>query len=217
MIHDIDEALRSVIREEALAGADVEVALDAPTRDWAARRSGPTVDMYLYDIREDLLRRERGRIPEYDESGAVVGHRPPPRWVKLSYLVTAWTTRPEDEHRLLASILAVLMAHEALPPARLSGPVAASGLSVGLSVALPPPEDRSFADVWTALGGELKPSLDVVVTAPVVAVAEPAAPLVTEGMRLEVTEAPDDGVIGHLVSAPDGPGGAVTIRVRRPT
>ena len=35
-----------------------------------------------------------------------------------------------------------------------------------LTVALPPPEDRSFADVWSALGGELKPSLDVVVSAP---------------------------------------------------
>ena len=35
-----------------------------------------------------------------------------------------------------------------------------------LSVGLPPPEDRAFADVWSALGGELKPSLDVVVTAP---------------------------------------------------
>jgi hypothetical protein len=33
-------------------------------------------------------------------------------------------------------------------------------------IALPPPEDRSFADVWSALGGELKPSLDLVVCAP---------------------------------------------------
>ena len=36
-----------------------------------------------------------------------------------------------------------------------------------MTVALPPPEDRSFADVWSALGGELKPSLDLVVSAPV--------------------------------------------------
>ena len=35
-----------------------------------------------------------------------------------------------------------------------------------VTVALPPPEDRSFADVWSALGGELKPSLDIVVSAP---------------------------------------------------
>jgi hypothetical protein len=38
---------------------------------------------------------------------------------------------------------------------------------VPVSIALPPPEDRSFADVWSALGGELKPSLDVVVSVPV--------------------------------------------------
>src|SRR4051795_3636566 len=35
-----------------------------------------------------------------------------------------------------------------------------------MTVGLPPPEDRSFADVWSALGGELKPSLDLVVSVP---------------------------------------------------
>ncbi len=36
-----------------------------------------------------------------------------------------------------------------------------------MTIALPPPEDRAFTDVWSALGGELKPSIDVVVSAPV--------------------------------------------------
>ena len=40
-------------------------------------------------------------------------------------------------------------------------------LPVPLTVGLPPPEDRGFADVWSALGGELKPSIDVVVSAPI--------------------------------------------------
>ena len=31
---------------------------------------------------------------------------------------------------------------------------------------MPPPEDRALSDVWSALGGELKPSLDLVVIAP---------------------------------------------------
>ena len=39
---------------------DVDVVFDAPTKDWAARRNAPTVNLYLYDIREDLRRRERG-------------------------------------------------------------------------------------------------------------------------------------------------------------
>jgi hypothetical protein len=166
VIHEVDSALRALVLREGLDGADVEVVFDAPTKDWAGRRNAPTVDVYLYDIREDLRRRERGMINEYDGVGRVVARRLPPRHFALSYLVTAWTQRPVDEHRLLSALLACFLRHDAVPAELLDGPVAALGLPVPLSVALPPPEDRSFADVWSALGGELKPSLDIVVSVP---------------------------------------------------
>jgi hypothetical protein len=167
MIHEVDEALRRMVREEGLTGSqDVEVVFDAPTKDWAARRNAPTVNLYLYDIREDLRRRSRGMINSYDSTGMVADRHLPPRHIKLSYLITAWTQRPEDEHRLLSSLLGCFLGYEAIPTTLLSGPLAELGLPVPVTVALPPPEDRSFADVWTALGGELKPSLDVVVSAP---------------------------------------------------
>jgi hypothetical protein len=169
MIHEVDEALRTLIRGEALRGSDVEVVFEAPTKDWAARRNAPTVNLYLYDLREDLRRRQRGLLNEYDERGKVVARHKPPRYFKLSYLLTAWTQRAEDEHRLLSAILLTLLRHEIVPPTLLRGQLAELGLGVPLSVALPPPEDRSFADVWSALGGELKPSLDIVVSAPVLA------------------------------------------------
>ena len=60
MIHEVDLALRALIEREATDGTDVEVVFDAPTKDWAGRRNVPTIDVYLYDIREDLRRRERG-------------------------------------------------------------------------------------------------------------------------------------------------------------
>ncbi|MGY1640637.1 DUF4255 domain-containing protein [Geodermatophilus sp. SYSU D00703] len=167
MIHDVDSALRALILREGLDGADAEVVFDAPTKDWAGRRTAPTVDVYLYDIREDLRRRERGMINEYDDARRVVARRLPPRHFKLSYLITAWTQRPVDEHRLLSGLLACFLRHDALPADLLDGPVAELGLPVPVSVALPPPEDRSFADVWSALGGELKPSLDIVVSVPI--------------------------------------------------
>ncbi len=186
MIHEVDEALRRLVRGEALAGSDVDVVLDAPTKDWAARRNAPTVNLYLYDIREDLRRRERGLINEYDADGAVTSRHMPPRHVKLSYLLTAWTQRPEDEHRLLSSLLFCLLGYESLPAGLLEGPLAALALPVPMTVALPPPEDRAFADVWSALGGELKPSLDVVVSAPVDAGKRyPAGPPVREGMQVD--------------------------------
>ncbi|MGQ0775353.1 MAG: DUF4255 domain-containing protein [Pseudonocardiales bacterium] len=182
----MDEALRRLLREQALDGSEVDVVFDAPTKDWAARRNAPTVNLYLYDIREDLRRRERGLINEYDEDGAVTARHLPPRYIKLSYLLTAWTQRPEDEHRLLSALLTCLLGHESIPLELLTGPLGQLALPVPLTVALPPPEDRSFADVWTALGGELKPSLDVVVSAAVDAGRRhPAGPPVREGLQVD--------------------------------
>ena len=155
-----------MIEREATDGTEVEVVFDAPTKDWAGRRNVPTIDVYLYDIREDLRRRERGLINEYDDRDQISGRRLPPRHFKLSYLVTAWTQRPEDEHRLLSALLSCFLRHDAIPRTWSPGHWPNSGLPVPITVALPPPEDRSFADVWSALGGELKPSLDVVVSAP---------------------------------------------------
>src|SRR5215831_1021966 len=181
VIYEIDEALRALIRQDALPGSDVEVVFDAPTKEWASRRNTPTVDVHLYDIREDLRRRERGMINDYDDRGRVVDRRLPPRYFKLSYLITAWTQRPEDEHRLLSETLACFLHHDAIPAGLLEGPLAELALPVAITVGLPPPEDRGFADVWSALGGELKPSLDVVIAVPIdTGQRWPAAPLVTQ-------------------------------------
>jgi hypothetical protein len=167
VIGEVDSALRALIEREAIGRGDVEVVFDAPTKEWAGRRNSPTIDVYLYDIREDMRRRERGLLNEYDDQVRVIARHLPPRHFKLSYLLTAWTQRPEDEHRLLSALLGCFLRFDALPADVLSGSLAELGLPVPVTVALPPPEDRAFADVWSALGGELKPSIDLVVSAPV--------------------------------------------------
>ena len=187
MIGEVDEALRTLVRE-AVESPDVEVVLDAPTKDWAARRNAPTVDVYLYDLREDLRRRTRGELENRVE-GKVSTRYQPPRHFRLSYLVTAWTQRPEDEHRLLDAALRHLLRFDALPARVLDETLARAGARVPLFVGLPPPEDRGFADVWTALGGELKPSIDVVVDVPVLTpVSAPVGPPVEDGMRLDLAD-----------------------------
>ncbi|MFC4909620.1 DUF4255 domain-containing protein [Actinomadura gamaensis] len=189
MIHEVDEALRAVITERALPSGEVRVAFEAPNREWAAARNTPTVNAYLYDIREDVSRRERGAVPVYGENGRVVARRQPPRYFRLSYLVTAWTKRPEDEHRLLSAVLACLLRHETLPADALppGGVLAELGLVVPVTAAVPPPESRSIADIWSALGGELKPSLDVVVIAPMPVSPEyEVGPAVTDSIAVTV-------------------------------
>jgi hypothetical protein len=155
------------VRSRAKLGAEVEIELAAPTTEWASKRNAPTINVYLYDIREDLSKRENGFVVERDQRGMVVSRKPPPRYFKLSYLVTAWTQRPEDEHRLLDELLRAFLLDDALPKSLMVGDLGSTGLAAAISVGLRPPEDRAFADVWSSLGGELKPSLDVVVTVPI--------------------------------------------------
>ncbi|MFB7243982.1 DUF4255 domain-containing protein [Streptomyces populi] len=205
MIHEVDDALRALVRDDALRGTQVSVVFDAPTREWGAKVNAPTVNLYLYDIREDMRRRSRGLSNEYDERGTVVARHRPPRYFKLSYLITAWTRRPEDEHRLLSSLLLCLLGSDAMPAEHLTGSLAGLPLPVPMTIALPPPEDRSFADVWSALGGELKPSLDLVVSVPLVGTGTvPVGPPVTEegGLRLGVENTERTGHAGQ------GPAGA---------
>ena len=167
MIHEVDETLRGIVKRDVINGSDIEVVFDAPTKDWASRRNTPTIDIYLYDIREDTKRREAGRFEVKDETGRIIGRRPMPRIFKLSYLITAWTQRPEDEHRLLSSMLACFLRNDRIPTVSLHGSLQENGWPLDVTIGLPPPEDRALSDVWSALGGELKPSLDLVIITPI--------------------------------------------------
>lgn len=193
MIREIDDALRDLVRTRAgMADSDVEVVFDAPTTDWAARRNAPTVNMFLYDIREDPRWRERGWTPQREPDGTISSRTPAPHLFKLSYLVTAWTSRPEDEHRLLDALLSTLLGQSVLPPELLGGALA--GRQIPMTVGMPPPEDRGFADVWSSLGGQLKPSIDVVLTAPFSAgPVLPAGPPVQSPTVIDLDDRVDGG------------------------
>ena len=167
MINEVDETLRSLVRSEVVNDTDVDVVFDAPTRDWASRRNKPTLDLYLYDIREDLRRRESGYLEKRDEEGKVVSRQQLPRFFKLAYLVTAWTQRPEDEHRLLSATLAAIIRYTTVPPEFMTPLLVESDMPLMIQIAYPPPENRQVSDVWSSLGGDLKPSIDLVVTMPI--------------------------------------------------
>jgi hypothetical protein len=188
MIQDVDESLRALVKRDALNGSKAEVAFDAPTKEWSSRRNTPTVDLYLYDIREDLEQREVMWEQLRNDSGFVQERRPPPRRFKLSYLVTAWTQRPEDEHRLLSALLSCFLRHPTMPPDALNGTLVDARQPILINIGQPPPQDRSISDVWSALGGELKPSLDLVVNAPFdVRIATPAGPPVMEEPKFTIS------------------------------
>jgi len=163
MINEVDEALRSLVKADVVAGAEIEVVFDAPTREWAARRNKPTIDLYLYDIREDMRLRQTGYVERRNDRGMVEERYDMPRYYKLAYLITAWTQRPEDEHRLLTAILSCFILHESMPAEHMTPLLTELGFPVSMQIAYPPPENRQVSDVWSSLGGDLKASVDLVV------------------------------------------------------
>ncbi|MFE4328841.1 DUF4255 domain-containing protein [Streptomyces sp. NPDC056831] len=189
MIHEVDEGLRLLLVDAGLQESGVDLVFDAPTKDWSARRNAPTISVFLHGIREDATRRRTGTAEEHDDQGMVIGWRTPPRWFELTYLVTAWTNRPQDEHRLLSEVLRCLVRSDVLPARMHTGSLAELGLTVEIEAAGPGIDGPSASDVWSALGGELKAAIDLRVWAPLAGERTSAGPPVTEGLVVKAEPA----------------------------
>lgn len=164
MIDDLDEALRELlIREIPIHNNEVDIGFDQPRRDWSARLSRPTLNLYLYDIRENVrLRREQTQRTMERRPDSVLTQRQGIR-VDLHYLVTAWATAAEDEHRLLARTLLALLRHAELPDDLLPEGLQDQPNPIPLKVAQPDTLDKP-SDLWSVLDNNQRPGLVMTTT-----------------------------------------------------
>ncbi|HET8522978.1 MAG TPA: Pvc16 family protein [Thermomicrobiales bacterium] len=168
MLDALDETIKAVLREiGGMDPAEIDIAFEAPDREWASRVSKPTVNCYLYDIRENLELRGTDWIVERDPTnGNLVTKRQPPHRYDLSYVCTAWTADVEDEHRLLWRVLATFLQCPRLPLHLLRGELASVDGPIMTEVAQPDGLLRDPADVWSALDNRIRPSVNFVATLP---------------------------------------------------
>jgi hypothetical protein len=164
MLADLDETLRSMLKRElGTHGFDgVEIAFDAPDKEWSSQLSTPTVSLFLYDLREAQdVRPIEWR--EVQTNGTTQELRPPLR-IDASFAVTAWTREVQDEHRLLSQVLAILYAYPVLPDDVLTGTLANGSQQFPLRTRVAQARSDGGSDFWGAVGGQYKASLDYVVT-----------------------------------------------------
>jgi hypothetical protein len=157
-IADLDEALRSLLRRELRRHGfeGVEIAFDAPSKEWSGKLTSPTVDLFLYDLREASVRAQSTPTERRGNGQAVVTQ--PALRLELTYAVTAWTKAVEDEHRLLSQVLAILYSYRRLPEDVVGG----SAVLAQVETAVGRPREEK-ADFWTSVGGQYKASIDFVV------------------------------------------------------
>src|SRR3954447_21159991 len=196
MLADLDETLRSLLKEELERHGfeGVDIAFDAPARDWSGQLSKPTVNLFLYDLREAELQRssEWSRVKK---DGRRIESRPP-MIVECSYAVTAWTQAVEDEHRLLSQVLAILFAYPQLPVERLNGRLQNGSQPWPIKGRIGQGKGEK-SDFWTAVGGQYKVSLDYVARLSVESGAkkERGPEVRTQTVRTSLSDAPKRTVL----------------------
>src|SRR5919197_5455971 len=157
MLHLLDETLEAFLRAEVpLPARQVEVSFEAPDAEWGAAVTKPTVNLFLWDLRVNTAEREAGMELVEQEDGKRARRPQKPR-VDCRYLVTAWTTEVQDEHRLLGAVLAALLSHREIAAEHLQG--AYADVRPLPTVSAAQPEGDGSPDLWQALGGKLKPGL----------------------------------------------------------
>jgi hypothetical protein len=142
---------------------EVDITFEVPGKEWADRLVRPTLNLYLFELVENVELRQA-----QFQTRHVNGHaefRSPPRRVDLKYVVTAVTTNPEDAYRLLWRTIGVLMRAPELGPElfpddlRIEAPIVARVAQ--------PDSGIKLLDVWSAVGIEPRPAFGYVVTLPI--------------------------------------------------
>jgi len=176
MIDDLSETLRAILTQKGLPAelAAAHIVFDHPSETFIPQQT--TVDLFLYDIREDL--ELRSNELEFERSnGKVTTHRAPLR-IACSYLITAWPVGGAElalqEQRLLSQVLQVFSRFPTIPAEFLQGSLKDQTPPLPMVTALVDPQ-KNLSEFWTALGSQLRPSLTVTATIAI----EVIAPVVT--------------------------------------
>ena len=223
MIRDLSETLRAMLTQPGLPAelAAAQIVFERPVESF--NPSQTTIDLFLYDIRENLELRSNEPLIERRNGQALI-HRPPLR-VACTYLVTAWPVGGSElvlqEHRLLSQVLQVLSRSPQIPAAFLQGGLVGQQPPLPMMTAkVDGPKDP--IEFWAAIGNKLRTSITTTVTiafdtfppetAPVVITSE-----VRIGVRssaVETTLATQQGVFqigGSVTGAGNAPVAGATV------
>ncbi|MCP4360637.1 MAG: DUF4255 domain-containing protein [Chloroflexi bacterium] len=167
MFADLDETIKKLlIAEIPIKNGEIDIKFDQPKREWSAKLGKPTVNFFLYDVRENpVLRQHQWEQIKQNGNGRLdmAQLKRTPFRVDCLYMITTWAAEPDDEHRLLSRILLALFRNPILPADYLQGHMQTQAFEIQGRVAA---HDKltNPAEVWSALDNELRPSVSYLLT-----------------------------------------------------
>jgi hypothetical protein len=169
MIDDLSRTLKAVLLDPTFATAfpelhNADIVFDRPLDPFTPTKT--TVDLFLYDLRENLNLR-LNEPTTTTRVGDQIVTQPAAMRLACSYLVTAWPVGGTDlalqEQRLLAQVLRVLSHYPIVPANFLQGTLVGQDPLLPM-VTLHPDALVNIAEFWSSLGSKLKSSVIATVT-----------------------------------------------------
>jgi hypothetical protein len=194
MFHDLDSTLMTILDD---AGAplelhDADVSFETPDRNFAPGQ--PTVNLFLFEMKENRARRDQ--VPHAEKVADLFVRRFPPLRVDCTYLVTTWSNqvgpdRIAEEHRLLGQAFQWLSRFGTVPDSFLRGALIDQPYAP-LTLVARMESKPNVGEFWSALGTPPRPAFTLLAT---IAMAFPlelpeGPPVVTKEIRLEIKDVP---------------------------
>jgi len=164
---ELDETIRQLlIKQVPLDLSEVDISFEAPDREWSGRLSRPTINCFLYDIRENVdLRATDFEQMRNNGKGTTTTRRVPAR-IDATYQITIWARAPEDEHQLLWRVLVVLFRNAVLSDEILQGSLKNQLFPTPAKVIQPNQARANPAELWQSIDNRIRPALTYTVTVP---------------------------------------------------
>ncbi len=184
MLPDLDLTIEKILVERGkLSKGEIDISFEQPNSEWSATLSRPTVNCWAFDLRENL----KLRSMEMEVTRQMAGKkkqaniRMVPMRFDISYLITAWARKAEDEHQLLWRSLGALSHYLALNPDQCEGLLKEQPYDMPVMVAQVTESASNMTDLWSVLDNEMRMGFTFVVTVALDPQRVLEAPLVLEG------------------------------------
>ena len=179
MLHDLDKTIENILVIEGnLNKKEIDISFEQPTGEWAAHLRRPTLNCWCFDLRENLkLRGMERRVGRDNNMGQIAF---PPRRIDLTYLVTAWARKIEDEHQLLWRALGGLKRVHKISPEDCEGALRYQQQDIPVLVADMSNIHTNMVDLWSVLENQMRLGFTTVFTVELDTEIGFEAPLVLE-------------------------------------
>jgi hypothetical protein len=191
VLHDLDKTLEKILVQQGnITPNQIDISFDQPSGEWSARLSHPTINCWCFDIRENLKLRsmEMTTTRNGNQGRTTIA----PRRMDLTYLITSWASKVEDEHQLLWRALAALKRVQSIEPRDCEGLLRYQTHDVPLLVADTSNTSINLVDLWGVLENQMRLGFTLTATVELDVELSIEAPLVLEAtIRLGSSDEPE--------------------------